>query len=370
MRDSGAATNVLAVTADAAPTEPARARGGVPRSRIYVLQLWLAFFANYVLYGANYLGISETVRHGLPTVASGGVRYFFAGVVVLAVLALRKRPIGLDRASLPSTMLCGLLVLGVFGLVAVAEKHVSSGLTALLLASVPLVVVALRMGVDRERLSIAIIGSVLVGFAGVAIVVISRGGGTSGSVLGLALDLAAAVGLATGTFLIPKLPMPADTMASAGWQLAWGGLALIIIGAGLGEWSHFQPSSVPVNAWLAFVYLITLGTFATFLAFIWLLGQVPVSQVAAGGYVQPIVAVLLGWALAGEQLGAASLIGGALIVISVAFIITRDRAPLVEVAPPGLGPAGGPVDNPRDAAPVLAPSSGNDGRAGSAGRVT
>lgn len=338
-----------AVTANAAPTGPARAWGGAPRSRIYTLQLWFAFFANYVLYGANYLGISETVRHGLPPVTSGGVRFFFVGMVVLAVLALRKRPVGLDRVSLLSTMVCGLLVLGVFGLVAVAEKHISSGLAALLLASVPLVVVALRIGVDRERLSVAIIGSVFVGFAGVAIVVISRGGGTGGSVLGLALVLAAAVGLATGLFLIPKLPMPADTMVSAGWQLVWGGLALMIIGAVLGEWSHFQPSAVSVNGWLAFVYLITLGTFVAFLALIWLLGQVPVSQVAAGSYVQPIVAVLLGWALVGEKLGALSLIGGSLIVISVAFVIARDRRPVVEVVPPGLGPAGEPVDNSRDA---------------------
>jgi drug/metabolite transporter (DMT)-like permease len=313
-----------------------------------MLQLWLAFFANYVLYGANYLGISESVRHGLPTVTSGGVRYTFAGVVVLAVLALRKRSIAINRASLLSTTLCGLLVLGVFGLVAVAEKHVSSGLTALLLGSVPLVVVALRIGVNSERLSVATIASVVVGFAGVAIVVISHGGGASGSVVGLLLIMAAALGLATGTFLIPKLPMPADTMVSAGWQLVWGGLALMIVGATLGEWSHFHASSVTVNAWLAYGYLLTLGTFATFLSFVWLLGQVPVSQVAAAGYVNPIVAVVLGWALAGEQLGASSLIGGALIVISVAFIIARDRAPVVEVVPPGLGPAGEPVDNLRD----------------------
>jgi drug/metabolite transporter (DMT)-like permease len=302
-----------------------------------MLQLGLAFFANYVLWGANYLGISETVRHGLPPVTSGGFRYLFVGVVVLAVLALRKRPIGLDRASLPSTILCGTLVLGVFGLVGVAEKHVSSGLTAVLLASVPLVVVALRMGADRERLSVTMIASVFAGFAGVAIVMISRGGGTSGSAPGLALELAAAVGLGTGTYLIPKLPMPADAMVSAGWQLVWGGLVLIIIGSGLGEWSHFQPSSVTVNAWLALVYLITFGTFVTFLSFVWLLRRVPVTQVAAGQYVQPIVAVLLGWALAGERLGALSLVGAALIVISVAFIITRDRGPAVEVGSPGLG---------------------------------
>ena len=171
------------------------------------------------------------------------------------------------------------------------------------------------------------------------------------------LIMGAAVGLGTGTFLIPKLPVPTDTWVSAGWQLVWGGTALLIVGAALGDWSHFQPSSVTVNAWVAFAYLLTLGTFATFLSFVWLLGQVPVSKVAAANYVQPIVAVLLGWALAGEQLGVSQLIGGALIVISVAIIIARDRAPVVEVVPPGLGPPGEPVDNPRDGSP-RAPSSG------------
>jgi drug/metabolite transporter (DMT)-like permease len=337
-----------------------RARGGMPRSRVYTLQLLGAFFGNYVLYGANYLAISETVRHGFPTVTSGGVRYVFVGVTVLAVMALRKHSIRINRANTLTTMLCGLLCLGVFGFVALAEKHISSGLTALLLASVPLVVVALRIAVDRERLSVAMIASVIVGFVGVGIVVISQGGGTSGSVLGMAMVMITALGLATGTFLIPKLQLPKEAMVSAGWQLVWGGLGLVIVGSARGEWSHFQFSSVTVNAWLAFAYLITLGTFGTFLSFVWLLKRVPVSQVAAAGYVNPIVAVVLGWALAGEQLTAASLIGGALTVVSVAFVIGRDRAPVIEVAPPGLGPAGEPVHNSRGDLSVLTPPGGEE----------
>lgn len=134
----------------------------------------------------------------------------------------------------------------------------------------------------------------------------------------------------------------------------------MIVGAALGEWSRFQFSSVTPNAWLAFAYLITLGTFGTYLSFVWLLRHVPVSQVAAAGYVNPIVAVLLGWALAGERLAPSSLIGGVVIVISVAFVIARDRAPVIEVVPPGLGPAGEPVDNPRGASPVLTPPSGDE----------
>jgi drug/metabolite transporter (DMT)-like permease len=321
---------------------------------MYMLALGGAFFANYVLYGANYLAISETVRHGLPTVTSGGVRYLFAGVVTLAVLAARKRSIGLSRTNLLSTMLCGLLCLGVFGFVALAETHISSGLTALLVASAPLVVIALRIAVDRQR-SLAIIASVVAGFAGVAIVVIAQGGGTSGSVLGMALVMITALGLGIGTFLIPKLPMPSHTLVSGGWQLVWGGLALVIVGFARGESGRFHLSSVTVNAWLSFAYLVTLGTFATYLSFVWLLRQVPVSQVAASGYVNPIVAVLLGWALVGEQLTPLSLVGGAVIVISVAFVIARDRARVVEVVPPGLGPAGEPVDNPSRGARVLTP---------------
>jgi drug/metabolite transporter (DMT)-like permease len=329
----------------------------VPRSRIYTLTLLLAFFANYFLYGANYLGISVTVRHGIPTVTSGGARFVFAGVVVLAVLAWRGHSISLNRKTLLATILCGSLVVGVFGLVAAAERHVSSGLAAVLLAVVPMVVVALRIGVNRERVSASVILSVFVGFAGVAVVIISRGGGTSGSAVGLAMIMTAAVGLGAGTFLITKLPLPKNSIVSAGWQLVWGGLILIGVGVLLGEWSHFHPSSVPVNAWLAYAYLVTLGTFACFLAFIWLLGQVPVSQVAAAGYLNPIVAVVLGWALAGEQLGLPSLIGGALIVVSVAYLIARDRGPVVEMAPPGLAPAAEPVDDSGDGSPVLAPAS-------------
>ena len=176
----------------------------------------------------------------------------------------------------------------------------------------------------------------------------------------MALVMITALGLAAGTFLIPKLRLPKEAMVSAGWQLVWGGLALVIVGSARGEWSHFHFSSVTVNAWLAFAYLMTLGTFGTFLSFVWLLRQVPVSHVAAAGYVNPIVAVVLGWALAGERLTTSSLIGGALIVISVAFVIARDRAPVIEVVPPGSGPAGEPVENPRGGAPVLTPPSGDE----------
>lgn len=357
MSDSGDVIKLPSVPAETA-SRPERA-SGMPPTGIYMLQLCLAFFAVYVVYGANFLGISETVRHGMPPVTSGGVRYVLVGVVVLAVMGMRGRPLGLNRTSLPSTMLCGLLILGVFGLVAVAEKHVSSGLTALLIASAPLVVVALRIGIDRERLSVAIIASVFAGFAGVAIVAIARGGGASGSILGVGLNLAAAVGLGAGMFLVPRLPLPKDTMVSAGWQLIWGGVVLMVIGAALGEWSHFHLSSISGNAWLAFVYLVIPGTFGAFLSMIWLLGRVPVSQVAASGYVNPIVAVLLGWAFLGEQLGAPSLIGGSLIVVSVAFVIARDRGQIIEVPAPGLAAAADPVDDSGDRSPVLAPSSGH-----------
>jgi drug/metabolite transporter (DMT)-like permease len=332
---------------------------GVPRSRIYTLQLLFAFFANYVLYGANYLGISESVNNGIPTVTSGGFRYVLAGVVVLIVLGVRRRSLRLTRANLLATMFSSVLVLGVFGLVAVAETHISSGLAALLLASVPLIVVALRITVDRERVSTPVIVSVFIGFAGVAIVVISRDASTSASLEGLALVILAALGLGGGTFLMPRLPLPEDTMLSAGWQLIWGGLLLMVIGALLGEWSHVHLGAVPAKAWIWYFYLVTLGTFACFLCFVWLLGQVPVSQVAAAGYVNPIVAVILGWAVAGEQLGVPALVGGGLIIISVAFLIAHDHRRVIEVAPPGLGPAAEPVEDAGDGSPVLAPPSGH-----------
>jgi drug/metabolite transporter (DMT)-like permease len=329
-----------------------------PRSRLYTLTLVLAFFANYVLYGANYLAITESVRHGIPTVMGGGARFAFAGVVVLGALLCTGRSIALTRQTFLSTVVCGSLVLGVFGLVGAAAKQVSSGITALLLACVPMIVVALRIGVDRERVRAIVIASVAAGFVGVAAVLIATGGGgTSGSPVGLAMIIAAAIGVGTGTFLIPKISLPADTMVSAGWQLLWGGLLLMVIGTLLGEWPAFHPASVTDTAWIAYAYLVTFGTFACFIAFVWLLGQVPVSQVAAAGYLNPIVAVVLGWALAGEQLGAPALLGGAVIVISVAFVITCDRPRVVEVAPLGLGPAGEPVDDSGDGAPILAPAS-------------
>lgn len=346
-----------AVTTDAGSSVPAWPEPRTPRPRLYTLQLWFAFFSIYIFYGANFVGISEVVHHGLPVVSNVGFRYCLAGLLTLAVLGARGHPIGLSRAHLLSTASCGVMCLGVFGFVSLAEKHVSPGAAALLLASVPLLVIGMRIGVDRERMPLAIIASVIVGFIGVAIVVVSEGGGTGGTVVGMALIMITALGLATGTFLIPKLSMPPNSLVSGAWQLLWGGLALLIAGAAAGEWGSFHISAVSSNAWLAYAYLTSFGTFATYLSFVWLLKRVPVSLVAASGYVNPIVAVIVGAALAGQKLTTAELIGGAVIVVSVAVVIARDRVPVEGVGAPGLEPPGEPVRPAADGPPVLAPRS-------------
>ena len=136
--------------------------------------LVLAFFANYVLYGANYLAITESVRHGIPTVMGGGARFAFAGVVVLGALLCTRALHRPDRQTLLATAgLRSRSCSACSGRSRSAAKQVSSGITALLLACVPMIVVALRIGVDRERVRPVVIVSVVAGFVGVATVLIA-----------------------------------------------------------------------------------------------------------------------------------------------------------------------------------------------------
>jgi drug/metabolite transporter (DMT)-like permease len=348
---------------------PLSASAGHANSSPPPWRVWSALAAVYLIWGSTYLAIRVMVRD-IPPLLGAAVRYLIAGGLLLAVLAARDgarwarpraRRIRIGRRSLWSAALVGLLLpAGGNGIVTLAEKHVPSGLAALLVASVPLWVIVLRRGVARERIGRATLAGVGVGFCGAAVLLLpgSRPAGTS--IAGMVLILIAAASWACGSFAAPRLRLPSDPLLSVGWQMLWGGAVLLVAGVAAGELGQVHVAHTALDSWLAIAYLITAGSIVAYTAYAWLLQHAPISQVATYAYVNPLVAVVLGWAILGESLATATAIGAALIVVSVGVTVTREARPRLR----GPREPSGARDRPAALAPAARPVPAAQGRPG------
>jgi drug/metabolite transporter (DMT)-like permease len=314
---------------------------GAGHAAVSSWRLWSALACVYVIWGSTYLAIRVLVED-VPPLLSAGVRFVIAGTAMLAVLAARGRTVRVSGPALAAAALIGVLLpAGGNGIVSVAERHVPSGLAALLIASVPLWVVLLRSTVGGERVARGTLAGLAVGFLGLAVLLLPGSRPADVTIGGVLLVLVAACSWATGTFLSPRLRMPSDPLVSAGWQMVFGGVALLAGALLAGEPGDAHLAHVPAKSLLAFAYLVVAGSWVAFTAFAWLLQNAPVSQVATYAYVNPLVAVLLGWAILGEQVTAGTIAGAAFVVAAVALIVTREsakRAP-AEPEPAPVDPA-------------------------------
>ncbi|MGH3381131.1 MAG: EamA family transporter [Actinoallomurus sp.] len=299
--------------------------------------VWIALPIVYVVWGSTYLGIHFVVRT-MPPMVSAGIRFVVAATVLAAVLAIRSGPqvLRVPWRRLGTAVLAGLLLLTFGnGLVGVAELHMSTGLAALLVASVPLWLVVFRWSTG-DRPATSTIAGVLVGFGGLALLTLTRGGG-SGSPLGVAIILVAALSWSVGSFLSSRLPMPENPFAASVYEMAAGGVALLALGFARGERLHLD--QVSRTSWIALAYLVVFGSLAAFTSYVWLLGNAPISLVGTYAYVNPAVAVLLGVAFAGEHATWTILAGGLIIILGVGLVVSTERR-RTEVS--GPAPSGTP----------------------------
>lgn len=310
--------------APASPAPPARVAA---RSEPPGWQVWSALWAVYLIWGSTYLAIRVMVET-LPALLGAGVRFIVAGALLLAVLALRRgaAAVALDRRTLAGALLIGLLLPGANAVVTVAEQEVPSGLAALLIATVPLWVILLRL-LWRERVPRASLVAVLVGFAGVALLL--RPGEQSGdaTVLGLVTCVAAAAMWASGSFASRKVPLPAHPLISVGWQMLLGGIACTLAGLLAGEAGDVEPSALSTRSLLALAYLVVIGSWVGYTAYAWLLQNAPLSKVATHAYVNPVVAIFLGWLILDERVTLVMGAAATVIVASVALVV-RSETPV------------------------------------------
>jgi drug/metabolite transporter (DMT)-like permease len=281
-----------------------------------------ALLTVYVAWGGTYVAIRVMVET-LPPLLSTGARFLIAGALLAAWLRARGRRLRATRRELLGAAAVGTVILGDIGLLAVAEREVPAGLAALLIATVPLWVVALRLGAG-ERTSRATLAGVPLGLAGVALLVLPGDRPEGAPLVWLLVLVGAAAIEAAGQFASQRTPLPRDLLWTTALQLLAAGGVLVVAGAATGE-TVGGTGAISAESALAFAYLVLPGSILAYSAFVWLLEHEPVSTVATYAYVNPVVALTLGWALLGEGLSAAMAAGSVLVVASVALVVRREN---------------------------------------------
>jgi drug/metabolite transporter (DMT)-like permease len=288
----------------------------------------------YVVWGSTYLAIRVMVET-IPPLLGAGVRFVVAGGLFAVWLVATRgwRAFSVGRRELLAAAVIGVLLMaGGNGLVTVAEQDAPSGLAALLIAAVPLFVIVLRLLV-RERVAAGTLAGVGVGFAGVAVLVVPGHRPENAPFWSVLVLVAAAASWATGSFVSGRWPVPADVIVAVALQMLIGGAVLVVAALVAGEGSDVHLASLSGRSIAAFAYLVVPGSLLAFTAYVWLLQNVRISTVATYAFVNPVVAVLLGWAILGEQVTTSILVGAAVIVASVAFVVRQETtAPAAEPA--------------------------------------
>ena len=290
-----------------------------------------AFAAVYLIWGSTYLGIRFAVET-LPPFLMGGARFLISGVILYVWLRATgtstPSKINWRRAAIAASLLLGIGNGGVNW----AEQKVPSGLTALIIAGTPVWFALfdwLRPGGLRPTAQTAL--GIVVGFSGVVLLVGSRSAwqGGAADIAGVAALVLASMAWAIGSLYAKYADKPESPLMTAAQQMITGGAILSLAGLLLGETSTFEWSKVSMRSLMAFAYLTLIGSLVGFTAYAWLLKATTPARASTYAYVNPVIAMFLGWALGGETLTGRMLVAAGIIVLGVVIITTR-RAPAMK----------------------------------------
>lgn len=292
--------------------------------------LWrtlLAFATIYLVWGSTFLAIRIAVHHA-PPVLLAAFRFLLAGVAMVGWMLARGVRAPTAREWRSAFLLALPLFLLNYGLVFWAETRIPSGVTAVMQATIPaFTTLSEIILLGTQRLSWRLAGGLALGLVGVAVLTSdSLGLGTAAvdRISAVAL-LVASLSWSIGSVLTRKLPLPATKAMSSGAQMLAGGVWLAVAAIALGETRGFDPRAVPAGAWLALLYLVVAGSIAAFTAYLWLIHHESPTRVATYAYINPVVAVLLGYLVAREPLSVRTLAGAPCILLSVLVIATMRR---------------------------------------------
>jgi drug/metabolite transporter (DMT)-like permease len=287
----------------------------------------LAFAIIYFVWGSTFLGIRIGV-HEVPPLVFAGMRFFTAGVVLYGWMRAKGTPSPTRSEWISLSAIALLIFVMDYGLLFWAEQRVPSGIAAVMLATIPAFMALSEIIFLRtQRLTVRLAVALLVGMGGVGVLIshsVSFGDAPVDTSGAIALGVAS-VSWSLAAVLSRKLRLPESKVMSSGAQMLSGGFMLILTAALFGEFKGFHLSTVSKGAWLALVYLIVAGSIVGFTAYVWLLHHESPTKVGTYAYVNPVVAVLIGYFLGGEALGARTMVGTLLVLVSVVVITTTPK---------------------------------------------
>ena len=296
----------------------------------------LAYATIYLVWGSTFLAIRIGV-HEVPPFLLAAIRFLLAGGAMVAWLLARGVAAPTAREWRSAILIAILIFLSNYGLVFWAETRIPSGVTAVMQATIPAFMALAEIAVlGTQRLSWRLVVALAMGLIGVGVL-------TSASLGlgGVAVDRISAVALliassswSLGSILSRRMPLPASRAMSSGAQMLAGGVWLAVAAAALGEPRGFDPRAVSPGAWLALLYLVVAGSIVAFTAYQWLLQNESPTRVGTYAYVNPVVAVLLGYFIADEPLGMRTVVGTMCVLASVVTITTMRKAPATQPAAP------------------------------------
>jgi drug/metabolite transporter (DMT)-like permease len=287
----------------------------------------LAFAIIYLVWGSTFLAIRIGVQE-VPPFLLAGMRFVIAGFVLSAWMRAKGTAFPTMREWLSVSLLAVLFFVLDYGLVFWAEVRVPSGITAVMMATIPVFIAVCEILILRtQRLTLRLAAALIVGMAGVGVLV-SRSSSFADAPINTAGAVALLVGAiswAVGSILTRKLTLPSDKAMSSGAQMLIGGVLLTLTASSLGEFHGFHFQAVSQRAWIALAYLIVAGSIVAFTAYVWLIHHESPTKVGTYAYVNPVMAVLLGYFLGGEALGLRAVVGTVLVLVSVVVITTAPK---------------------------------------------
>jgi drug/metabolite transporter (DMT)-like permease len=299
-------------------------------------RLVAAFAVVYFIWGSTYLAIRLAIAT-IPPLMMAGVRFLIAGTLLYSWMRLHKAPPPARIHWRSAAVVGGLMLMGGNGGVTWSEQRVPSGLAALLIATVPLwmaILEALRRGGTRPTRRITL--GLGLGFAGIALLIgpVNLAGGERIDPMGAGVLLFAALSWACGSLYSRRAQLPAAALLGTAMEMLAGGALLLLAGALSGEWQHLDLAAITPASLLALGYLVVMGSLLGFTAYLWLLRNTTPARASTYAYVNPVVAVFLGWALAAEPLTWQTLLAAGVIVAAV-VIINTGQARGQQEPPPG-----------------------------------
>ena len=294
------------------------------RRRSFDGRIVLAFLAIYVLWGATFLAIRVAVLQ-IPPLFTAGVRFFLAGALLYGFVRLRgeRSPSVIEWRSIAVMAL--FMFVATYGLLFWAEQYVPSGIASVIEATLPIMALILEVFVFRQQpFRWRMLGSVVLGFGGVTLLLLQGGQRGAVPLVPALAILACTVAWSLGAVLTRSVPLPQSRSLTAGAAMLLGGMALLGLSIVSGERNPLP--DIPFQAAVALLYLIVGGSLVGFTAYVWLLGRMSASRVASHAYVNPVVAVALGYIVASEEITRLTVLASLLILLSVFLILRANEA--------------------------------------------